>query len=472
MRGGSGFGLKVGLISLGCAKNLVDTEVMAGHLFRAGMSLTQDADEADVLIINTCSFIDASKEESIETILEAHRRRGMVKRRRRQKLIVAGCMAQRFSKELPQALPEVDAFIGLDEVPRVAEVIAGLMSGDEEVQRRHKGEFVVGRSVYVPDYDTPRFRLTPRHYAYVKIAEGCNHPCTFCIIPQIRGRHRSRTVESVVNEVRRLVADGVRELNLISQDTTYFGMDRWGDRVGPRTPVDSSRGESLSTLLRALQGIEGDFWVRLLYTHPAHWSEELIATISECDKVARYVDMPLQHISNSVLERMRRETSGEYIRDLVKRIRRGIPGVTLRTTFIVGFPGETEEEFEELLEFISEVRFERVGVFRYSQEEGTRAAKMSGQISDEVKELRWHRAMALQRDIALEKAKEAVGKTLRVLVDRPGIARSEGDAPDVDGVVFVAKHLEVGAFHEVRVVDSREYDLVADGGSVGVDLDG
>jgi len=371
--------IKVSLISLGCAKNLVDSEIMVGHLHQAGMQVVPDAGQADVVIVNTCSFIDSSKEESIGHILEVHQQRGLRKRRREQKLIVAGCMSQRFARDLPGEIPEVDAFIGLDQITKVAPII-------EEIYAKERGRgaapasFVTPRSTYIPDYDTPRFRLTPRHFAYVKIAEGCNHPCTFCIIPQIRGRHRSRTVESVVAEARQLVAEGVKELNLISQDTTFFGMDRWEERPNPRTPVDSSRGDALTTLLRELNAIEGDFWIRLLYTHPAHWSDELIATIAACPKVARYVDMPLQHISGSMLEAMQRETSGDYIRDLIKRIRAGIPGIAVRTTFITGFPGETEDDVEELCAFIRETKFERLGVFRYSQEEGTRAAKLDGQI--------------------------------------------------------------------------------------------
>ena len=246
--------------------------------------------------------------------------------------------------------------------------------------------FTETRPTYIPDYDTPRFRLTPAHTAYLKIAEGCNHPCSFCVIPQMRGKHRSRTMESVLAELRGLVAEGVREINLISQDTTYYGMDLWAEKAGPRQPVDSSRGPTLTALLREIQKIDGDFWVRLLYTHPAHWSDELIATIAECDKVARYIDIPLQHIAESMLQRMRRETSRTHIERLIERLRAGIPGVALRTTFIVGFPGETEAEFETLLEFIERARFERLGIFKYSQEEGSRAARMPDQIPAEHQE--------------------------------------------------------------------------------------
>jgi ribosomal protein S12 methylthiotransferase len=385
--------IKVSLISLGCAKNLVDSEIMIGHLHQAGMKVIPEAEQADVVIVNTCSFIDSSKEESIGHILEVHENRGMRKRRREQKLIVAGCMSQRFSKDLPGSMPEVDAFIGLDQITKVAPIIEELFA-KERGAKSAPASFVTPRSTYIPDYDTPRFRLTPAHFAYVKIAEGCNHPCTFCIIPQIRGRHRSRTVASVTAEVRQLVAEGVREINLISQDTTFFGMDTWEERPNPRTPVDSTRGAALSTLLRELNAIEGDFWIRILYTHPAHWSDELIKAIADCPKVARYVDMPLQHISDRMLKTMQRETSGDYIRDLVRRIRAGIPGIAIRTTFIVGFPGETEADVDELCEFIRETKFERLGVFRYSQEEGTRAGKMEGQIPAKEKESRWHRVMA------------------------------------------------------------------------------
>ncbi len=453
--------IKVSLISLGCAKNLVDSEIMVGHLLQAGMTIIPEAEQADVVIVNTCSFIDSSKEESIGHILEVHQNRGMKKRRQHQKLIVAGCMSQRFSKNLSTELhDEVDAFIGLDQVTKIGPII-------EEIYAKERGaheapaSFIEGRSTYIPDYDTPRFRLTPKHFAYIKIAEGCNHPCTFCIIPQIRGRHRSRTVESVVAEARQLVREGVRELNLISQDTTFFGMDTWAERPNPRTPVDSSRGTALTTLLRQLNAIEGDFWIRLLYTHPAHWSDELIRTIAECPKVARYIDIPLQHISDHMLGLMQRETSSAYIRDLIPRIRRGIPGIAIRTTFIVGFPGETEADVDELSAFIQETKFERLGVFRYSQEEGTRGAKMENQIAPKIKEARWHRIMKLQREIAAEVSKSFVGRTLRVLVEEPGVARGEADAPDIDGRIYLPITVPVGDFANVKINGYEDYDLLA-----------
>ncbi|MDP3072502.1 MAG: 30S ribosomal protein S12 methylthiotransferase RimO [Opitutaceae bacterium] len=453
--------IKVSLISLGCAKNLVDSEIMIGHLHAAGMTVVPEADQADVVIVNTCSFIDSSKEESIGHILEVHQDRGMKKRRQHQKLIVAGCMSQRFSKDLKSELhDEVDAFIGLDQVTKVAPIIREILAKDRAADDAPP-VFIEGRSTYIPDYDTPRFRLTPRHFAYIKIAEGCNHPCTFCIIPQIRGRHRSRTVESVVAEARQLVREGVKEINLISQDTTFFGMDTWDQRPNPRTPVDSSRGTALTTLLRQLNAIEGDFWIRLLYTHPAHWSDELIRTIAECPKVARYIDIPLQHISDHMLGLMQRETSSAYIRDLMQRIRAGIPGIAIRTTFIVGFPGETEADVDELCDFIRETKFERLGVFRYSQEEGTRAAKMDGQIPKKTKEARWHRVMKLQKEIAAQVSATFTGRTIKVLVEEPGVARGEADAPDIDGRVYLPITVPIGEFAHVRITGHEDYDLLA-----------
>src|SRR5216110_918466 len=446
---------KVGMISLGCAKNLVDAEIMLGSVLKSGMHITADAGEADVLVVNTCAFIDSAKEESIEAILEAHQQRGL-NRRPDQKLIVSGCMSQRFAKELRQEMPEVDAFIGLDEVKELGAVV-------ERVLANGHGDlaFADSRPTYIPDYDTPRFRLTPAHFAYVKIAEGCNHPCSFCVIPQMRGKHRSRKPESVLAEIRALVGEGVREINLISQDTTYYGMDLWEATAGPRQPVDSTRGPTLVSLLREIQQIEGEFWVRLLYTHPAHWSDELIETIAECDKVARYIDIPLQHIDESMLGRMRRETSRAHIEDLVHKLRDGIPGVALRTTFIVGFPGETEAEFETLLDFIRRSRFERLGIFKYSQEEGSLAARMPGQVPTKIKNSRYRAAMAMQQSIAHETARAKIGRELKLLVDQPHIARSEADAPDVDSRVILSKEAAVGEFFRRKIVGSRGYDLLA-----------
>ncbi|TSA37833.1 MAG: 30S ribosomal protein S12 methylthiotransferase RimO [Verrucomicrobiaceae bacterium] len=446
---------KIGMISLGCAKNLVDAEIMLGGAREEGFEITSDPEDADVLVVNTCGFIDSAKQESVDAILESDRIRGL-RLRPGQKLVVSGCMAQRFSTELIRELPEVDAFIGLDQVADAGKIFRRVLDEEGGVLN-----LVTPKSRYIPDYSTPRFRLTPRHSAYVKIAEGCNHPCSFCVIPQMRGRHRSRTPDSIVREIRQLVADGVKELNLISQDTTYYGMDLWEQKAGPRQPVDSARGTSLIQLLDEIADIGGDFWVRLLYTHPAHWSDELIAAIVRNPKVARYVDIPLQHIHPEMLKTMRRETSREHIEDLIARLRAGIPGLGLRTTFIVGFPGETEEYFDSLLEFIEATKFERLGVFHYSQEDGSRAAKMDGQVPVRVRNRRHREAMKLQQKIALETASAMTGRTLKVLVEQPNIGRTEHDAPEVDCRVILTEPCEPGKFVRAEVIGSQVYDLVA-----------
>jgi ribosomal protein S12 methylthiotransferase len=479
---------KVGMISLGCAKNLVDAEIMLGSVLQRGMQITSRAEDADVLVVNTCAFIDSAKEESIEAILEAHQlRKHSENKKSHQKLIVSGCMSQRFARELREEMPEVDAFIGLDQVAQLGELVEKILGKRQTLNAQRSMlnadsstlgvgrwalevdsdnsdiglAFAEKRPTYIPDYDTPRFRLTPAHSAYVKIAEGCNHPCSFCVIPQMRGKHRSRTPQSVLTEIRRLVKEGVREINLISQDTTYYGMDLWSAKAGPRQPVDSTRGPTLGALLGEIQKIDGDFWVRLLYTHPAHWSDELIDTIAHCDKVARYIDIPLQHIDESMLGRMRRETSRQHIENLICKLRAGIPGVSLRTTFIVGFPGETEQEFDRLLDFIRHTRFERLGIFKYSQEQGSRAAKMPGQIPVKIKNARYRTAMSIQREVAHETARQKIGSELKLLVDQPHVARSEADAPDVDARVILSKEAPVGEFVWRTIVGSRGYDLLA-----------
>jgi ribosomal protein S12 methylthiotransferase len=522
--------VRVGLISLGCAKNLVDAEVMLGSLVKSGVEITNDPVAADVVIVNTCSFIDSAQEESVDAILESGEVREA--RNRGQGLIVAGCLPQRFKEELPKLLPEVDAFMGIDQVESVNDIVrqaiahrserlsqqdASKKTKTKERVMKHLGEIqthdpkpltpaivnVNQRPIYIPDYETPRFRLTPNHFAYVKIAEGCNHPCSFCIIPRMRGSHRSRQQVDIVREVRELVRQGVKEINLISQDSTYYGLDfrpeRNGSIAAPErftaaTKSLPANATTLCTLLRELNSIEGDFWIRLLYTHPAHWTDELIRTLAECKKVARYVDMPLQHIHQTMLERMRRETSQQYIVDLVKRIRTGVPGIGLRTTFIVGFPGETDEYFETLLQFIRDTRFERLGIFTYSHEEGTRAGNMAQQIPQKIKRKRRERAMAEQLKISREISKSFVGRELRVLVEKPAksedlenihswehgliraetkarplrgrylVARGEADAPDIDGRVYIrGSDLPVGEFARVKIVGHSDYDLIAEG---------
>jgi ribosomal protein S12 methylthiotransferase len=447
------------MISLGCAKNLVDAEIMLGDIVSRGMQVTQDAEQADVLIINTCAFIDSAKEESIEAILNAHERRAL-RRRPGQKLIVSGCMSQRFSTELADEMPEVDAFMGLDQIAHAGEIVRRVVDrGASDIDPLN---FVTPRPRYIPDYATPRFRLTPSHFAYLKIAEGCNHPCSFCVIPQMRGRHRSRAMQSIEWEARRLVAEGVKEINLISQDTTYYGMDLWDQRAGPKQPVDSSRGPTLVGLLERIEAIPGDFWVRLLYTHPAHWSAELIRAVAASSKIAKYIDLPLQHVDEEMLGLMRRETTRKHIEDLIQAIREGIPGVTLRTTFIVGFPGEKEEHFEALLDFIERVRFERLGVFTYSREEGSRAAGMQNHVPAATKAKRYRRAMELQQRIASEHATAMIGKEIKALVEQPLVARGEGDAPEVDTRILLSRPAPVGSFAKVLVTGTQVYDLRGD----------
>lgn len=450
--------LTVGLISLGCPKNLIDSEIMIGHLQRAGMVMTPEPELADVMVVNTCAFIDQAKQEAIDAILDVVRARESGAYPAHQRLIVAGCLSQRFRKELPALLPEVDAFIGPDQITRLPEVITSVV--DRTVQNRN---FVEGKCTYVPDYATPRYRLTPAHTAYIKIAEGCNHGCAYCIIPMIRGRHRSRSQQDIVMEAQELIKAGVKEINLIAQDITYFGMDKWTDsRPNRRSAVDSSRGESLASLIRALNALEGDFWIRLLYTHPAHWSDELTAAIAESPKVARYVDIPLQHISDSMLTAMQRVTDGDYIRNLLRSIRQAVPGMAIRTTFITGFPGETEDDHQELMEFIEEFRFERAGIFTYSREEGTKAYKMPAQVHHRTKARRFNEASMLLTRVASETGSEQIGRQIRVLVEAPGVARTEWDAPDIDGSVSVPLTLPVGAFATVTITDAIAYELVAE----------
>jgi ribosomal protein S12 methylthiotransferase len=407
------------------------------------MTLTENACDADVVIVNTCGFIEASKQESIHTVLQASE---LKTTGRCQALIMAGCLTQRYPKDLRAELPEVDAIIGLNEVPRIGEIIRAVLA------EKSPALFWSGPATFVPDFAAPRFRLTPKHFAYVKIAEGCNHPCTFCSIPRIRGRHRSRPVADVLAEVRALVAAGCREINLISQDTTFYGRDLTAGR------------ELLTELLREIQQLPGQFWVRLLYTHPAHWSDELIDTIAACDKVCRYVDMPLQHIHDDVLRRMKRETDGRYIRELLGKIRAGIPGIALRTTFIVGFPGETEAHFAELLEFIETARFERVGVFPYSQEDHTPAGNLADQVPPRVKKQRYRQAMTVQQRVSRSVLRDYVGRTLTVLVEAPTgdgwVGRAHLDAPDIDGRVLGRGPARVGEFASVRITGARAYDLV------------
>ena len=444
------------IISLGCAKNLVDSEVMADRLLNAGF-IKVEPEQADALIINTCAFIDPAKQEAIDTIFAATRAREAGDAPAEQKILVAGCLSQRYTKDLVNLMPEVDCFIGVDKVLEVAEITNACLNGTAEKVYSTKV------SKLMPDFGDTRYRLTGKHFAYVKIAEGCNHACAYCVIPRIRGGHRSRPQSSIMREVRALVESGVKEINLIAQDTTYYGMDKWEEGATKTSGVDSAKGESLATLLREINDLPGDFWVRVLYTHPAHWSQELIDVFATCEKVVKYVDIPLQHIAAHILEEQRRKTDGDYIRKLIRDLRAAVPGIGLRTTFISGLPGENEDDHAELRDFIHEFRFERAGVFPYSKEEGSLAAKMKNQVHHATRKRRANELSMILAGIADEIGQDCVGQTIRVLVDAPGIARGPWDAPDVDGTIHVDPALPVGEFADVLITDSIAYELFAEG---------
>ncbi len=445
-----------GLISLGCAKNQVDSEIMTGVMEEAGF-VNAEPERAQVLIINTCGFIDPAKQEAIDTIFSAVRARENGEAPAEQKILVAGCLSQRYASDLSVSMPEADCFIGVDKIGEVAEIAAACLNGTAE------RIYTTKVSRLMPDYGMPRTLISPPHYAYIKIAEGCNHACAYCAIPRIRGAHRSRPMANVVKEARHWVEQGVKEINLIAQDTTYYGMDKWKGGADKTSGVDSTRGESLAGLLRELNAIPGDFWIRVLYTHPAHWSRELIDTFAQCEKVVKYVDIPLQHIANHILEEQRRKTDGDYIRRLIRDLRAAVPGIGLRTTFISGLPGETEEDHAELRDFVREFRFERAGVFAYSKEEGTLAAKMKPQVHHSTKKRRANELSMIMAGIADEIGQECIGRTIRVLVDAPGVARGPWDAPDVDGSIHVDPALPVGEFADVEITDAIAYELFANG---------
>jgi ribosomal protein S12 methylthiotransferase len=464
--------MKIGMVSLGCPKNLVDSEVMLGLAQNEGHRLTRDAAEADVLVVNTCAFIDKAKQESIDTILEMaeHKKTGACRR-----LIVTGCMAERYRDELRAQIPEIDAILGTGEVPEIVEAIRGFGIRDRGFEGsqlipllRANGEPVNPRSPIpdprsLPDYlydaNTPRLLATPRHYAYIKIAEGCDYKCAFCIIPTLRGKYRSRSIESVVQEAERLAASGVKELLLISQDTSFYGIDR------------GERG-SLARLLRALNRVDGLEWIRMLYLYPTTIGDDVLEAMAECEKVCRYIDLPLQHASDGVLKRMKRPGTRATYERLLERIRGRVPGVTLRTTFIVGFPGETDADYAELQSFVKEIAFDHVGVFTYSHEEGTSAHGLEDDVPAGVKRRRQSGVMRQQKGIVARAHRARIGQHVRVLVDGPSAdhdlvlrGRLEGQAPDIDALVYLTdcdpSALTAGQFIEAEVVASRAYDLVA-----------
>ena len=446
--------MKIGFVSLGCPKNLVDSEVMLGMAEKEGHEITADASQADVLVVNTCAFIDRAKQESIDTILEMAE---LKKQAAGRKLIVTGCLAERYRDELKKEIPEIDAVYGTGEVPDFTEALA---PGVKPLTfHRKTPAFGVDLPTYIYDADTPRKRVTPGHYAYVKIAEGCDYKCAFCIIPKMRGHYRSRSIESIVQEAKQLAAQGVKELLLISQDTTFYGIDR------------GERG-ALPKLLRALNDVDGLEWIRLLYLYPTTITDEVINAIADLDKVVKYIDLPLQHASDAVLKRMKRPGTRKSYQRLLGNIRARIPNVALRTTFIVGFPGETAEDFAELESFIEEIEFDHVGVFTYSHEEGTSAFDLKDDVPAATKKKRQDRLMARQREIVAARQQARLGEKVRLVVDGPSPehelvlqGRLPGHAPEIDPVVYLTdcdpSTLPKGSFIDVEIVGAQEYDLIA-----------
>ncbi len=437
-------------VSLGCPKNLVDSERMLGLLAQDGYTLIPNAGNADLVIINTCGFIDAARAESLGVIREmiGRKNRGEIKG-----VVVAGCLAEREKELLYEQVPEVDGIVGVfgrEEIARVADRILGGL---------HEQRTVFRPAPVRAQDDTARLRITPRHLAYLKVSEGCDRLCTFCAIPYMRGKHVSKPIENVVAEARELAADGVRELNLVAQDMTYYGLDLYGK---PR----------LADLIRAVDEVEGIDWVRVLYNYPMYVSDDLIAAFADSPKVIPYLDMPLQHINDTMLKRMNRKHDRATTEQIIARLRNGIPGLVLRTTFIVGFPGETEAEFNELLSYVNEAKFERLGVFPYSFESDTPAAKLPNHVPDEVRRERRDRIMEAQQAIAFEFNESLVGRHLDVLIDGPSdredglwMGRTFADAPDVDGVTFVAgTGLEAGDLVNCEIVATDGYDLIARAG--------
>ena len=439
------------LVTLGCSKNLVDSEMMLGFLKQEGFSLSAQPEKSDVIVVNTCGFVEDSKRESINQILEMaeHKAKG------RAKLLVAsGCLTQRYLKELELEIPEVDLFVGLGEFNKIGKLLKQKLGGSEIMARSY-----VSDKQILPDPDAPRILSTPSHYAYVKISEGCNHRCSFCVIPYIRGNLRSRPIDSIVEDMRRQHAMGVKEFNFIAQDLNEYGFD-----LKDQT--------NLTRLIAEVEKIPGKFWVRFHYMYPLEFTSPLIEAIKNSTKVVPYIDMPLQHVSDRILLSMKRGSGSRYIRQLLAKLNQAIPEVTLRTTFIVGYPGETETEFQELLDFINEGHFAHVGAFKYSDEETTTAAKLPGRIPDEVKQERYAELMKAQSNISLAKNREKVGKVFEVLSEGVSSehewvmqARLTCQAPEVDGVTYLSEcppgQGKQGEFLKVKITEAHEYDLVA-----------
>lgn len=438
--------MKILFISLGCDKNLVDTEVMLGMLTQKGYSITDDEQEADAVVVNTCCFINDAKEESINTILEMAqlRKEGQIKA-----LVVAGCLAQRYKEEIQEEIPEVDAIVGTTAIDAVVEALENVLKGNaqnfiDDINRK-------------PVYGKKRIVTTGGHYAYLKIAEGCDKHCSYCIIPKVRGNYRSIPMESLIQEAKDLVAFGAKEIILVAQETTLYGKDLYGEK-------------SLPKLLHELCRIDGLYWVRILYCYPEEITDELIETIRTEKKVCNYLDIPIQHGSDRILKRMGRRTNQQELKDMVHKLRSAIPDICLRTTLITGFPGETEEDHEELMAFVNEMEFDRLGVFTYSPEEDTPAAVFPDQIAEEVKSDRQAEIMELQQEIAFEHAENMIGKRVLAMIEgkvpdeHAYVARTYMDAPNVDGFLFIqtSEELMTGDFVRAKITGSYEYDLIGE----------
>ena len=433
---------KIGFISLGCAKNLTDTETMLGILSDNGFEITADAGESDIIVVNTCAFIDSAKEESINAILEM----AQLKEDKCELLVVTGCLAQRYKEDIEKSLPEVDIILGTNDYPQIAKAI-------KDYYNENKKTSLVSSENTPVSYDLPRIKSTPFYSAYLKIADGCDNFCTYCIIPKLRGKFRSRPIESILKEAKELAADGVKELILVAQDTACYGKDI---------------GLNLAYLLKELSKIDGIEWIRLQYSYPENITDDLIEEIASNKKIVKYLDMPLQHISDNILKLMGRKSRKKEVEALIERLRKKIPNLSIRTSLITGFPGETKEDFEILKEFVKKYRIDKVGVFTYSREEGTAAYNFENQVDEEIKEKRRDELMKLQQLVSLELNKEKIGKKAFCLIEGYDeeefsyVGRCSTDTPDVDGVAYVYSEdeLEAGDIVEIEIIDHSEYDVV------------
>lgn len=438
---------KVSMVSLGCPKNLVDAEVMLGVLSKQEYEITTDEKDADVIIVNTCSFIKEAKQESIDAILDLAERKHDG---RCHTLIVSGCLPQRYQEELARELPEVDIFIGTGDYPRIAEILAEKTGTEGQLR-------YIGDPDYIYDESLPRLNSSPSWYSYLKIGEGCSNCCSYCIIPRLRGPYRSRPLDALIAEAERLVARGVKEINVISQDITRYGSDM-------------NDGTTLEALVHRLAAIDGLRWIRLLYAYPDGISDGLIALIRDEPKVCKYLDIPIQHISDPVLKAMKRRSNGQQIRDLVEKLRREIPDIALRTSLIVGFPGETVDDFAGLMQFVEQTQFDRLGVFCYSREEGTPAAAMPEQVSERIKRERYRKLMRAQARLSFRRNRALIGKTEQVIVEGYSEetelllkGRSARQAPDIDGQVYITAGIaDVGDIVQLKITDSSDYDLIGE----------